>query len=209
MSQTQQSFACTEKQLTDQRVLRGEVLKPPKSTPIKGKPLFVDPTFARIVELEYLRKLRERDREVKRKADKYQEMLWTIPQADYYPTSALAEIRSRSCSTKLTIDRTEGGGHDMSPYFDNSTLKSNDYTLDSLEEVSALTNQNSSVNRTNRSITTYDSSILDENEAEWKHLEAGYKHAMRAARAGDSEALYRFNMMNVHQNAPTDISDDA
>ena len=112
MSQTQQSFACTEKQLTDQRVLRGEVLKPPKSTPIKGKPLFVDPTFARIVELEYLRKLREKDREVKRKADKYQEMLWTIPQADYYPTPALAEIRSHS-STRQQIDRMEEGEDHM------------------------------------------------------------------------------------------------
>ena len=208
MSQTQQSFACTEKQLTDQRVLRGEVLKPPKSTPIKGKPLFVDPTFARIVELEYLRKLREKDREVKRKADKYQEILWTIPQADYYPTSALAEIRSHS-STRQQIDRMEEGEDRMNTYFDDSTLKNNDYTLDSLEEVSALTNQNSSVNRATRSIATYDSSILDENEEEWKHLEAGFKQAMRAARAGDSEALYRFNMMNVHQQASANVSNDA
>jgi len=208
VSQTQQSFACTEKQLTDQRVLRGEVLKPPKSTPIKGKPIFVDPTFARIVELEYLRKLREKDREVKRKADKYQEMLWTILQADYYPTSALAEIRSHS-STRPQIERMEEGEDHMNTYFDDSTLKNNDYTLDSLEEVSALTNQNSSVNKTTRSIATYDSSILDENEEEWKHLEAGFKQAMRAARAGDSEALYRFNMMNVHQQASTNVSDDA
>ena len=59
----------------------------------------------------------------------------------------------------------------MYTYFDNSTLKNNGYTLDSLEEVSALTYQNSSVNRTTRSIATYDSSILDENEEEWKQLE--------------------------------------
>jgi len=184
-------------------VLRGEVLKPPKSTPIKGKPLFVDPTFARIVELEYLRKLREKDREVKRKADKYQELLWTIPQADYYPTSALAEIRSHNSTKQME------GDDDTNTFFDSSTMQSNDYTLDSLEEVSALTNQNSSVNRTARSVNTYDSSILDENEEEWKHLEVGFKQAMRAARAGDSKALYRFNMIKTHQKASsTNIADD-
>ena len=59
----------------------------------------------------------------------------------------------------------------MYTYFDNSTLKNNGYTLDSLEEVSELTYQNSSVNRATRSIATYDSSILDENEEEWKQLE--------------------------------------
>ena len=92
---------CDSKRFYDKKAMAGEILTAPKSTPIKGRPLYFDPYDIQLKEVKMRFKELKMEKEAKLEAMKYQDALYRIPEANYFPTTELAKIGA-----------TEGGSGD-------------------------------------------------------------------------------------------------
>ena len=184
---------CTEKQETDKLLMSGAEHKVPKPTPLRGQPLYFDPND---VQLQLVKRHRRADLQQaarRQQAQQYQEMLRTIPAVEYFPTTRLAKMqlqqqqRSSASATGLgnSVSLSGGGGGgggdrdgagDGTSEYDSSALRVNS-----------------------------GSSLLAETQGEWQNVERDMKAAMRAAKAGNSRALYEFNMRR-RQLSPVNVS---
>lgn len=83
---------CDSKRYFDKIFMSGVPTSVPKSTPVKGRPLYFDPYDNQLREVKDRFKEMEVEREAKLQAKKYQEALYQIPKAEYFPTTELAKI---------------------------------------------------------------------------------------------------------------------
>lgn len=193
---------CTEKQETDKKILAGVEHTVPKPVSHLGKPVYVDPNNNELKIIKHYRRRDLQEEKRRRDAKEYQRLLKTIPQVDYFPTSRLVEMRSKSSVNLSTASNTGGvsgmGGVDGP----EGSVAQEDSMYHSLD-----TKGNNTVTAGNKFTTSmsswskYDTSVLEQTQ-QWEQTEKNMRNAMKAARAGDVRALYEYNMKTRNNALP-------
>lgn len=224
---------CSEKQDLDKRAMAGETLKVPKAVPQKPEyPIWYDPYTENLEEVTKMHQKRIKETQKAKKAWKYQEDLYAIPKSEYFPTTALVEMRSKSSISKTSgLNDTYGSlngayGTDMDTAnsavnLESSNTNSNTNTgLHLYHAPSKTKSANTSSNAELASATqstaqqsspgklptgTYSSKYSPgklpgntskylQDDGEWAQFEKDLKNAVKAAKHGDTNALYNFTM---------------
>ncbi len=194
MAETQPVLFCTEKQETDKKILAGIEHKVPKPTSHLGRPVYLDPNNNELKIIKHYRKKDLQRENAKREAQEYQQLLKTIPKVEYFPTSRLAEMRSKSSlqegssmsgGNRGTLHATPQDGIDL----ENSTdMHNNMHQTSTSKAPSKLFASMSTWSK-------YDASVLE--STDWQDTETKMRAAMKAAKAGDTQALFALNLQNA------------
>jgi len=194
VAETQPVLFCTEKQETDKKILAGIEHKVPKPTSHLGRPVYLDPNNNELKIIKHYRKKDLQRENAKREAQEYQQLLKTIPKVEYFPTSRLAEMRSKS---SLQEGSSISGGN-------SGTLHTTPQNGVDLENSTDMYNNNmhhastsKAPSKLSASMSTwskYDTSVLE--NTDWQDTETKMRAAMKAAKAGDTRALYALNLQN-------------
>jgi hypothetical protein len=177
---------CTEKQQTDKKIMAGIEHKVPKASSHNGNPVYFDPNNNELAMIKHYRKLDVEEEKKRKKAKEFQKLLKTIPKVDYFPTTRLAEMYAKNGITSSMMSSV--GADSMysasAPAFAPEASGVNDSAFSAdLHGASAY------------------SSIL-QSDLSWQNTEQEMKAAMRAARAGDTHALYEYNMRKSRRALP-------
>ena len=207
VAETQPVLFCTEKQQTDKKILAGIEHKVPRATSHHGNPVYFDPNDTELRVIQHYRKQDLRAEKERRKAKEFQKLLKTIPKVDYFPTTRLAKMYSKTGTLGMT--GCEGsmmsGLTPIQPSLDGTSglLGASQSTggLGSFAPGEAAGTSATTATPTAQNNSTY-SSIL-QSDLSWQTAEQEMKAAMRAARAGDTRALVEFNLRcNKRQLTP-------
>lgn len=193
VAETQPVLFCTEKQETDKKILAGIEHKVPKPTSHLGRPVYLDPNNNELKIIKHYRKEDLQKENTKRKAREYQKLLKTIPKVEYFPTSRLAEMRSKSSLNEGSSDGNTSASANNGVDLENST----DIYNNTSNSTAPL--HNTSASKVHNKFTTsmsswskYDTSVLE--NSDWQDTETKMRAAMKAAKAGDTRALYELNL---------------
>lgn len=194
VAETQPVLFCTEKQQTDKKILAGIEHKVPRSTSHHGNPIYFDPNDTELQVIMHYRKQDLRAEKERRKAKEFQKLLKTIPKVDYFPTTRLAEMYS-----KTGVIGTNGESSMMSGLtpLDGISGMGN---MDASQSTNDPGNTKLDGGTTNSSMfnnSTYNNSMYSsilQSDLSWQTAEQEMKAAMRAARAGDTRALVEYNL---------------
>jgi hypothetical protein len=195
VAETQPVLFCTEKQETDKKIMAGIEHKVPKPTSHLGNPVYFDPNNNELKLIKHYRRQDLKEEKRKQEAKEYQKLLKTIPKVDYFPTTKLAEIRSKS-----TLAYTSSTADNKDSIFEDSFARSSSNNNEGFYGGSPGLNNTSrgpsdaKFTASMGSWSKYDSSVLDEADGAWQGTERAMKEAMKAARRGDTRALYEYNM---------------
>ena len=213
MAETQPVLFCTEKQETDKKIMAGIEHKVPKPTSHLGNPVYFDPNNNELKLIKHYRRQDLEEEKRKQEAKEYQKLLKTIPKVDYFPTTKLAEIRSKSslAYTNSTADNKDSTFEDS---FARSSSKNEGFYGGGTGSSSLGLNNTSTgpgdakFTASMSSWSKYDSSVLEEADGAWQDTERAMKEAMRAARRGDTRALYEYNMKQQNLMAAVEAASD-
>ena len=180
--------------------MAGEEYKITKTTLLNSsnnnnhQPVYIDPNNNELKIIKFYRKNDLKKRNEKLKAKEYQNLLKTIPKVDYFPTTRLAEMYKQSGILNNNYDNSSSIDNNSSITYNNN---------DNNKEIEGnLLNNNSCNNTTTNTINSnsiYNSSAYSsilQSDLSWQNTENDMKNAMKAAKAGDTQALYEFNMRN-------------
>ena len=97
---------CDSKRHFDKIFMSGVPTSVPKSTPVKGRPLYFDPYDMQLKEVKERFKEIEAERAAKLEAKKYQDALYIIPKAEYFPTTEFAKIVNSTDEAPAELNST-------------------------------------------------------------------------------------------------------
>lgn len=187
----------------------------PPSVPLKGQKLYYDPCNPRMQDLQRVRKETLQKIQAKREAEEYQAKLRTIPKAEYFPTTRLFEMKKAkhaqsisyndsSASASFITDQPQSYG--AASEYDNISSRNIDF-------FPSVSNSNNNDDNNNSRMyglserSNYSSTIVGNNnynnyggsdatvDKNWnERYEEELKAVMKAAKNGDTDALYEYSM---------------
>lgn len=201
VAETQPVLFCTEKQETDKKILAGIEHSVPKPVSHLGKPVYVDPNNNELKIIKHYRKKDLQEEKRRQDAKEYQRLLKTIPKVDYFPTTRLVEMRSKS-SVNLSTTSNMGGGSGVDGVDGlEGGLAQEDSMYHSLDTKGNKVSAGNKFTSSMSSWSKFDTSVLEQTQ-EWEQTEKNMRNAMKAARAGDVRALYEYNMKTKSNALP-------
>lgn len=215
---------CVEKQETDRLIRSGAAHQVPKAKGTKHHPLYSDPWDVELALVKRYHREMERRSKDKHSAVSYQDALSTVPQVDYYPTTELSKMSSdhqkdmmynldRQSSPASSSSMSLQGSHKSQPQQPTATsvtavdrpqnLLNFSYPMQFQRIISSSSNSQVSANRSTESMVNGSDDYGDggesmalggENHDSFADMERQAKAAMRAAKRGDTTALYHLHI---------------
>ena len=193
VAETQPVLFCTEKQETDKKILAGIEHKVPKPTSHLGRPVYLDPNNNELKIIKHYRKKDLQQENAKREAQEYQKLLKTIPKVEYFPTSRLAEMRSKSTLQEGSSISGGNSGTLHAATKDGVDLENSTDMYNNTHHTS-ISKAPSKLSASMSTWSKYDTSVLE--NTDWEDTETKMRAAMKAAKAGDTRALFALNLQN-------------
>jgi hypothetical protein len=189
---------CQGRQRNDITELSGARVMQPKAEPVKGQVLYFDPLDKQLQDVISYREQLVQQREERMRAKLYQDALKTIPVVEYNAISSLhshasvasqSELQSLSATSSVVSKRSNARQHPSHGALDANSLSSGRLTGSHSDGHS----NSSGVVATEDLQRALTEGLTDEQ----------YRQAMKAAKRGDTRALYAHFMTVDHTNTHT------